>query len=114
MDKIIVLIFLLFLVGCGTNPIVETKVQYVNKPILYCPEPPNIEHPTLLIDKLTEHDKNNHGVVAQAYKATIKQLLNYITELELIIAQYDKTSKDYKELKEKLDEEFINSIRIGK
>lgn len=111
MAKISILIIILLLIGCSSNPIVESKIQYVNKPILYCPEPPTVEKPILLIDNLSENDKNNPGLVAKTYKATIKQLTNYIEQLELILGQYIKTSKDYQELKEKLDEEFINNIK---
>lgn len=96
---------LLFLTACGSLP-TKTEIQYVDRPILFCPAPPVTERPILLIDQLTDEDKKDPGKVAQIYKAAIKQLTNHVEELELIIDRYDETSKQYDDLRRIVDERF--------
>lgn len=92
----------LFLLGCNHNkckectPVTVVKVQEVEKPVAVCPsELQNIQHPTrptLYIDLLTEEDaKNNPGRVAQYYKFSIKQLMDYAKDLENNTTLYKKT-----------------------
>jgi len=107
-NKIVTVLLLgIFMTGCSTmNGAVKTDVKYVYKPLLVCPAPPAMEKPLLLIDQLSEEDKKDPGKVAQAYKASVKQLTNYLNDLELVVKQYDATSKQYEELKKIVDEQY--------
>lgn len=105
--KIVAIIIFGLLSGCATmGGATKTDIQYVYKPILVCPEPPSTSRPLLLIDQLSEDDKVDPGKVAQSYKATVKQMSDYIEELETIIKHYDTTSKQYEELRKVVDEKF--------
>lgn len=100
------IVIVILLSGCSTLMPTKTEIKEVKTPVLVCPEPPAISKPNLLIDQLTEEDKNDPGKVAQFYKGTVKQLTEYVKELEAIIEQYDKTSKKYDELRRIVDEQF--------
>ena len=102
---IILLLMLTVITGCSWNPL-KTDVQYVSKPILYCPTPPIMERPHLLIHDLHTNDFKDPGKVVQYYKFSVKQLQNYTTLLENVLDQYDKTSKAYKSLEQELNNNF--------
>lgn len=92
-------VVLFMLIGCSffkkekVHPVIKTDTVEVQVPVFTCPkELTNIQHPTrptLMIELLTEDDKDDPGRVAQYYKATIKQLLNYSQELEADVHLYD-------------------------
>lgn len=82
---------MLIITGCkhnAPNPVIITETQEVIKPVFVCPsELNNIQQPSrpiLLIDLLTDEDSKDPGKVAKYYKVTIKQLLNYATDLEQV------------------------------
>lgn len=95
---------LLLVSGCATvqEPIVETEIKYVHVPVLYSPEPPDINRPMLVVDTLTS--SSSAGDVAQAYHATVVQLLQYSKRLELVIDQYGIVSDEFKQLREEIEE----------
>jgi len=100
-----VILITLFLAGCSTTKLPpKTEIKYVQVPILVSPAPPPIQRPLLLLDQLTDIDKADPGKVVQSYKVSIKQLTNYIEELEAIIKEYDNISKKYDELRRVVDE----------
>ena len=83
----------LSLQGCvwnNTTPI-KTDVVYVDKLVpVEAAQPPITPRPVLPIEQLTETQKADEGEVAKAYKATVKALEGYATQLEIIIEGYRK------------------------
>lgn len=91
------LIFALTLLatGCGTVAKKDTpdpvQIQRVPQIITAeCPTPKDVTRPALLINLLSDEDKNDAGKIAQAYKATILQLQRYSSELETMLDAYRK------------------------
>jgi hypothetical protein len=83
--KYILLAFVLALVGCSSPaPLVKVETVEVKVPVVQ-PYPPitSIPRPTLEISKIT--DATPPGVVAQSYKITVQQLLDYAQQLETLI-----------------------------
>ena len=86
--RIIIGFMLLFLVGCQSMrekpPTIRTVEVLV--PVNQCPDNHlQIERPTrpeLAIQSLTEEDSTNPGKVVRSYKATVKQLQGYASQLE--------------------------------
>lgn len=105
MVKIFAIIGLvLALTACGPGTVkLRTEVQQVYVPLLYCPAPPSISRPALAIHDLTAEDANDPGKVVIHYKATVKQLEGYVTELETIVKQYDKSNAEYEELRKRFE-----------
>lgn len=107
MKTIVLLLATLVLAGCGLfEPRVEYK--YVNKPVLVCPSPQDLnggepvpEIPELEIYKLTTNSTD--GEVARAYAISIKQLNGQVDVLREIVDSYDRTSAEYKKLKDVMD-----------
>lgn len=97
----------LFIAACGMAPVkTRTETVTVDRPILYCPLPnyEALQRPqSLQIDVIT--DDTPHGEVAIAYKASVKQLLDYIDRLELTLSEYERFNKSYEELLEELRSE---------
>lgn len=103
-SKITILLFALFVVGCGSNPVKkETEVQQVNKPILYCPAPQNIERPQLATETIKAEDSS--GEIAKKYKAAVRQLLDYSKQLESQLNRYDQTNEAYQQLRQEFKEQ---------
>jgi len=73
----------------------HTKTIEVVKPVYACPSEmlsvQKPERPILFLDLISEDDKDQPGKVVQYYKATIKQLLNYSSELESTTGMYSST-----------------------
>ena len=94
------------LAGCGatTQTVKEVEIQEVKVPFLYCPAPPRVSRPILVIDTLTPADRADPGKVAQAYKASFIQLRGYAVNLEQILAQYNETSSAYEDLRKQMKE----------
>jgi hypothetical protein len=87
------LICTLLLTGCAHNkvkpdPVVIVKTQEVEKPVFACPsEVKSLQKPSrpnLAIDLLNEEDSKDPGKVVKYYKVTVKQLMNYATDLEKV------------------------------
>lgn len=104
---ILLLPLVLLLTGCGTTKLkTKTETVTVDRPILYCPLPDyeSLSRPSNLpIEAI--NDNTPHGEVAVAYKASVKQLLDYIERLELTLAEYERYNKSYEELLEELQTE---------
>jgi len=104
MVKKLTIFAVVFLVGCASPQIrLKTEVQESYVPILYCPAPPQITHPTLAIEGMSSEDLQDSGEVVKHYKATIIQLQGVIDELETTLDQYDKNNEAYKELEKEFD-----------
>lgn len=92
MEKIIIVCILgLFLTGCGQTitPIKEVcQKEFV--PIVTVPAPPVVPVPTLPIDTLTPAQLSNDGLVVKYSTATIKALEDYVSQLQAVIADYQK------------------------
>lgn len=94
----------LALAACGPGTVkLRTEVQQVYVPLLYCPAPPDIMRPVLPIHALTDEDADDPGKVVVHYKATVLILEGYITELETIVNQYDKSNAEYEELRKRFE-----------
>lgn len=105
MGRVIVsVVVAMVLSGCTTvqEPIVETEIKYVHVPVLYSPEPPDVNRPLLVVETL--NDNSSAGEVAQAYHATVVQLLQYSKRLELVIDQYGIVSEEFKQLRSEIEE----------
>lgn len=94
----------LLLSACGGNPVKDVDVQQVKVPFLYCPAPPRVQRPVLVIDQLSPADQTDPGKVAQAYKASFIQLRGYVENLEQILRQYDSTSQEFEDLRKQVRE----------
>jgi hypothetical protein len=85
-------VFTLFiLVGCGNNPQKpDPTIQNVSvdKPILYCPNPPDVSLGRLVTSDLSPADISEPGKVAKYYKAVVIQLLGEIHSRDVIIQAY--------------------------
>lgn len=101
----LILLATFVLMSCGgTRTITETEIKRVDQPVLFCPKPPKTERPELAI-----HDKNmsipdgktwkslppeQKYKIVKAYKATIKELIDYSERLESVIGDYSDVSED--------------------
>lgn len=96
-----------FLVGCGGGGVkLRTETVEVVRPVLYCPAPDYeaLDRPaSLAIDSITTN--MSPGEVAIRYKATVRQLQDYIQRLETTLDQYEDTSGALDELREELERE---------
>ena len=92
------------LTGCGNQNVKEIEIQEVKVPFLYCPAPPRVERPSLIINTLSPSDLTDPGKVAQAYKASFIQIRGYTQNLEEILEQYNETSKAYEDLRKQMKE----------
>ena len=104
------LLVLLFSTGCSKMFVKDTQVQYV--PVLYCPDPPTVVRPDLPIHNMTPEQMQSAGEVVKHYKATVRSLMGYSEDLELIIRYYNEADKEYEDLRLEL-EEAINSGTFG-
>ena len=81
----------LMLVSCATQP---TKTVYVDKniPVYIVPAPPKVEKPILIINSLTDAQKNNIGELTKAYAISLKQTMQYACKLKNIVDKYTELS----------------------
>ena len=97
----------LLLAGCnGGQNVRDIEVQEVKVPFLYCPAPPRVQRPVLVIESLSPADRADPGKVAQAYKASFIQLRGYTENLEQILKQYDATSQEFDDLRNQMREMY--------
>jgi len=100
-----------------------TKYEYVNKPVLVCPSPQELNEgkpiPTLdalEIDNLQKEATD--GEVARAYVISVKQLEAQLEILQTIVDGYDNTSAEYKKLKAVMDALYptgsAGTVKFGK
>lgn len=83
--RYIILASVLVLVACSSPPpVIKVETIEVKVPVVQ-PYPPIIPvpHPTLELTKIV--DATPPGVVAQSYKISIQQLLDYAQQLETLI-----------------------------
>ena len=101
MRNILIIALPLVLAGCGLfqqKPDIKIETVTVDKPILYCPVPPEMQYPHLLIQDLVPGDEKDPGRVAQYYKATVKQMEGEIKSRDLILEAYRKIQQQGKDL----------------
>ena len=100
-----VAVVVLLLTGCVKQDVVkEVEIQEVKVPFLYCPAPPRVSRPVLIINTLSPADLTDPGKVAQAYKASFIQIRGYAENLEQILQQYNETSEAYEDLRNQMKE----------
>jgi len=107
MGRVILIgIVILTISGCfGKKPIeITTDVKEQMVEILYSPAPPVIIRPELPIHQMTPEQLAIDGVVVKYYKATIKTLIGYSTELRTALDKYDDINKAYEAEKLKVEE----------
>ena len=117
MGRVIILLILagLAITGCGGKKL--TDYQYVDKPVLVCPTPQELNggnpvpyQPDLEIFNLTK--ASTPGEVAIAYEITIKELQGYSEVLYKLLQSYDRTSEEYKKLKAIVETLYPNGTDI--
>lgn len=108
MRLLIICGIVLAIAGCGSNP---TKIQTVSvdKPIVYCPAPPAVPTYESAVDKLTPADKNNPGVVGEAYKYDMTWLRANNRIYKMILDQYSKSSQNFDEVNSEISKLYNNS-----
>ena len=89
--------------------VIQTEVQEVQVPLLYCPAPPSIVRPVLELNELTDAQFAHDGELAKAYAVTILQLIGYASELEQSLETYDGTNLAYEELRLQLEAELTEN-----
>ena len=72
-----------FLIGATCQR--KTEVIEVYVPVYRELVIPKASRPILMIDLLTEQEKQNDGEISKAYVGTVYQLLDYIQDLESIL-----------------------------
>lgn len=97
---------LLALVGCATTgeSVVTVKPEAV--PLLICPPSPVILPPHLMIQDLTDADRQNPDKIAKAWKGSVIQLKAYADELQKVIDQYNQISQQYTDLRKQLLQKY--------
>lgn len=104
MGKLILMSLIILLAGCGHEPIkFNTEVKETLVTVLYSPAPPDIKRPPLPIHQMTDEELKEDGLVVKYYKATVKTLLGYSSELEKALAEYAKINKAYEEERKKIE-----------
>jgi len=95
---------ILSLVGCSTAIKTRTETVEISRPVLYCPAVDSTElgRPAALSIEDIRPDMPA-GEIAIRYKATVRQLLDYIERLELTLEEYGKFNKSYDELRQELE-----------
>jgi hypothetical protein len=97
---IIAAVLAIALTGCGsmasvTGHITPSKCDatIVKVPVpINPPAPPVVQRPALAIYQLSAGDEKNPAKVAKAYKASVKSLQGYATQLEIILNGYRNAS----------------------
>lgn len=103
--------------GCGGSAKQKVRYEYIDKPVLVCPTPQELNNgevvphrPNLAIFGL--HAESTPGEVAKAYQITIKELQGYSEVLYTLLQSYDRTSEEYKKLKAIVDTLYPNGTDI--
>ncbi len=79
----VILVMLIMLSGCAARqPVIPVSVPVV----LASPVPPSISRPALPIYNLSAGD--DAGVVMRAYVVSVKMLMGYVQQLEIILDGY--------------------------
>lgn len=95
----------LLLSACQHNPLVpDVKVVYVDKPIPFCPAPPQIPECIKYTDALTSADAKDPGKVAQLTKLELACLRAEAVSLRQTVRSYKDVSSMAAEVKRSLDE----------
>lgn len=88
------LVTALLLVGCQhSQPTYEIK--YVDRPVPYAPQPPQVPAFESQVDKLTDGDAADPGKVGQAYKYDMAVLRALIAIHVSILEQYQRSAYDF-------------------
>jgi hypothetical protein len=116
MKNMFLIMVLMALSACASNSLNTKKdVVLVDKPLPYCPAPPQVNECVSMVDALTPADANDPGKVAQAYKYDMMCYRSSNKTLRQVLQQYENVSKNnsaiellYKNLKQHYDE-VLNS-----
>jgi hypothetical protein len=95
MKKLIICSLLVLVAGCATTarqPVQQTKVVTIDKPIPFCPAPIDVAACSNYVDNLTDADLKDPGKVVQAYKLDMTCLRITDKILRRILAGYKDTS----------------------
>lgn len=115
MKTALVILLISLLSGCAFDPSMfksdpEIKVVTVEKPLLYCPAPPDFEYPRLVIEDLVPGDEKDPGRVVQYWKATAKQLEGEVIKRDTILEAYRKIQNKNPDLKPIEVERMFNEM----
>lgn len=103
-NKWLAIPLILLLAGCATAVKTRTETVEISRPVLYCPavDLTELGRPTAL--PIADINPNMQaGEIAIRYKATVRQLLDYIERMELTLEEYGKFNKSYDELRQELE-----------
>jgi hypothetical protein len=92
--------------ACGPEYIVKKEIVTVNKPVPYCPPPPDVPEYAFQVDLLTQADLKDPGTVGQAYKLDMTALRKNDRTMRAIIEQYRNTSNSFSTVQQQIDEIF--------
>jgi hypothetical protein len=94
------------LAGCATTePVVRTVT--VDKPIPFCPTPPNVPTVEYKVDALTMDDLKDPGKVGQAYKYDMLALRQQLRIYQQILSEYAKASQNFDAVKAEIDKAYV-------
>ena len=97
----------LLLTSCGGfQDVVKKEVVTVDKPVPYCPVPPDIPTYDFLVDTLTPADAADPGKVGQYYRYDMDQLRHTDQLLRLILEQYRSAAGDLTAVQPEIDKIF--------
>lgn len=96
----------LLLTGCGPEYIVKKEIVTVNKPVPYCPAPPDIPEYVFQVDLLTSADLNDPGKVGQAYKADMIVLRHNDRSLRAALKAYESINTSFTSVQQQIDQIF--------
>lgn len=102
----------ILLVGCETTSAIKCETRDVYIPVPYVPAPPVVERPALPVDAMANEKmpedpverEKFYGRLVQAYNASVVALQGYGAELEAVIKEYERLSKESKTLEQLIKE----------
>lgn len=103
-STLLVIPLVLLLSGCEWFGPKKIEIVYVSKPVMYVPPPPKLPQVELQVDKLKTTDRNDPGLVGQAYKHDTAYLRSYKKTCDATLAVYEQSSGNFDSVNKMIDE----------
>lgn len=97
------------LAGCAGQMQYAVKTVIVDKPVLVCPAPPQLDNYDFEVSKLKPEDAKDPGKVAQAYKADMLYLRRMEGVYKDIIKKYSDAADEAAKARAEVDKIFQNN-----
>jgi hypothetical protein len=81
------------LASCMDQP-VKTVYRDKNIPIYVVPKAPAVNPPVLVVNTLTDAQKNDPGELSKAYAISLKQAMQYACQLKSIVDTYAELAQN--------------------